>query len=333
MMRAVREAMTPDLVNVILVSYNSARYVDVVFPALAAQTYAPVRILVIDNGSRDGTLAAIRSRYPFVQTLALGENAGFSRALNRGIRDTDGEFVMSLNLDVTLEPRFIAALVAALRERPDAGWAAGSLSRLTADGPTDEIDCNGHYLLSSRCVYGYDPDRPQPAAYTAVREVFGASGCAALYRRSLLDDVAVEGEIFDEDFFAFYEDVDFDWRAQRRGHTCLFVPEARGAHARMGALTTDRPDVAALLVSNRLLTILKNDDVRDVARDWSPILRRTLVDVGLQWKRTPRSIPMAMGRVLRLLPRMLAKRRRLRRNRRPGPTPVQRFRLPTRFLG
>jgi GT2 family glycosyltransferase len=325
--------MAPNLVNVILVSWNAASFVDVVFPPLLRQTHTAIEILLVDNGSSDNTLDLVREKYPGVRTFALTRNTGFSHALNFGIAQTSGEFVLSLNLDVVLETEFVASLVGALRDRPDVGWASGYLRRLTDAGPIDEIDCAGHYLLPSRYVYGYDPDAPGTAHYESPREVFGASGCAALYRRAMLEDLALGGEIFDEDFFAYFEDVDLDWRAHRFGYKCLFVPSARGAHARGGNMTSPRVDVSVLLASNRILTIVKNDDIGDILRDFPPILRRTLMDIALQWRHAPRAMPQTLLRVVRLLPRMFAKRRRLRRGARPGTSPVRQFRLSTHFLG
>src|SRR5439155_394885 len=132
--------------------------------------------------------------------------------------------VRSLNSDVGLEPEFVAALVEALERRPEAGWAAGAMRQLRPQGVVDAIDCYGHWLLPSRYVYGCDPARRRPDEYPAECLVFGASACAALYRRRMLEDLALDGEIFDEDLFAYFEDVDLDWRAQQRGWRCVFTP-------------------------------------------------------------------------------------------------------------
>jgi GT2 family glycosyltransferase len=149
----------------------------------------------------------------------------------------------------------------------------------------------------------------------------------------MLESVARDGEIFDEDLFAYFEDMDLDWRAQRLGYRCLFVPSARGAHIREGTGLTARPEVAALLLANRFLVMMKNDDLRDVVADLWPIVLRTGVDLVLHARKHPRSIAIALGRLARLAPRMLAKRRTLRRVGATVSSPVRRFRLPTRFLG
>jgi GT2 family glycosyltransferase len=207
------------------------------------------------------------------------------------------------------------------------------MRRLTRDGVVDAIDCFGHWMLPSRYCYGYDPARPGPAQYPDECLVFGASACAALYRRRMLDDVAADGEIFDEDLFAYLEDVDLDWRAQQRGWQSVFTPAARGAHMRGGTGLWRRPRVAALLMANRALVMLKNDEPRDVLRDLPAIVARSLVDLAREARRRPLAVPLAAARVVRLAPRMLAKRRAIRRARRVAPGWFPALRVSTRFLG
>lgn len=322
------------LVSVVLVNRNYAHLINLVFPCLAAQTYAPIEIVVVDNGSDDDSASRIREAVPHVRIIEMGENTGFSRALNAGIRESRGEFVLSLNFDLILEPTFVAHLIDAMGSDLTIGWAAGNMRRLTADGPIEEIDCNGHYLLSSRYCYGHDPDHPDPAYYDRTRDVFGASGCAALYRRRMLESLACDGEIFDEHLFAYFEDIDLDWRAHWQGYRCVFVPAARGAHMRQGMGPDQRSDVTALLLANRFLVILKNDTLRDFLHDVSPIVKRILVDIRVQWRRGQlEAVAAALARFFRFAPHAWRKRRASIRSRRPGPSPVQRFRLPTRFLG
>lgn len=321
------------LVTVVLVNLNCGRLVDLIFPSLLKQTYPALELLVVDNGSTDGSCEVIAQRYPQARIVRQAGNTGFSGALNAGIRLAKGEFVLSLNFDVVLEAGFVDALVGALARRPDAGWAAGLMLKLRDGAVLDSIDCNGHFWLPSRYVYGYDPAHPEVGHYDTERDVFGASACAALYRRSMLDAVAVDGEIFDEDLFAYFEDVDLDWRAQQLGYRCVFTPAARGAHVRGGTGLSSDPAVGALIITNRLLVMAKNDEIGDVLRDWSPILRRTIRDVVVQAKHQPRSLWPAAARIVRLLPRMLAKRRVVKKRRVATREYVRGLQMKTEFLG
>ena len=325
--------MSDPHVSVVLVNWNCGPLVDLVFPSLAAQTWQTMDVVVADNGSSDGSAERIERDFPSTRVLRLGRNTGFSGALNAGIRATRGDYVLSLNFDVVLEPGFVGALVDALERHPEAGWAAGAMRQLGPHGVIDAIDCYGHWMLPSRYVYGCDPARRRPEEYAGECLVFGASACAALYRRRMLEDVAVDGEVFDEDLFAYFEDVDLDWRAQQRGWRCLFTPAARGAHMRGGTGAHRRPEVAALPIANRFLVMLKNETAREAARHLGPIVRRTAQDVGLHLRAHPRSLPLALGRLLRLAPRMMAKRRRLRAARRASRDYVASLTLETSFLG
>jgi GT2 family glycosyltransferase len=319
-------------VTVVLVNLDCGFLIDHVFPSLAKQTYDDLEIVVVDNGSTDGSAERILHEWPRTTVQRLGRNAGFSGALNAGVRGTASEFVLSLNFDVVLEPDFVAALVAALDAHPEAGWAGGALKQLRGGAVVDAIDCYGHWMLPSRYAYGCDPGRRSPEAYPAEFMVFGASACAALYRRRMLEDIAIDGEIFDEDLFAYFEDVDVDWRAQQRGWRCVFTPAARGAHTRGGTGLHRRPEVAALAPANRLLTIAKNDDVAGIARDLVPITLRTVRDaIGLA--RRPPALRLAAARVVRLLPRMLKKRGAIRRRRAVSAAYLASLRLRTSFLG
>ena len=325
--------MSGPRVSAILVNLDCGSLIDLIFPSLARQTWKDFEVVVVDNGSRDGSTERIEREYPGTRVLRLGRNTGFSHALNAGIRATSGELVLSLNFDVVLEPGFIGALVEALDRHPEAGWAAGALRQLRAEGVVDAIDCFGHWMLPSRYVYGCKPGRWLPDEYPNECLVFGASACGALYRRRMLEEVALDGEIFDEDLFAYFEDVDLDWRAQQRGWRCVFTPAARGAHMRGGSGLMKRPEVAALPLANRFLVMLKNDDLREVVRHLGAIALRTARDVAHYLHGQPRALPLALARLLRLAPRMLAKRRRLRLLRRASRAYLAALTIPTRFLG
>jgi GT2 family glycosyltransferase len=320
-------------VSAVLVNLNCGPLVDLIFPSLARQSWRDVEVVVVDNGSTDGSAERIEREFPGTRVLRQGRNTGFSAALNAGIAATRSEYVLSLNFDVVLEPDFVGALVDALERHPEAGWAAGALRQLKPDGVVDAIDCFGHWMLPSRYVYGCQPGRWRPDEYPAECLVFGASACGALYRRRMLEDLALDGEVFDEDLFAYFEDVDVDWRAQQRGWRCVFTPAARGAHMRGGTGLHRRPEVAALPLANRFLVMLKNDEPGHVTRHLGAIAHRTARDVAHHLRSQPRVLPLALARLVRLAPRMLAKRRRLRPARRASRAYLASLTLPTRFLG
>ncbi|HEY7511903.1 MAG TPA: glycosyltransferase [Vicinamibacteria bacterium] len=304
------------LVSVLLVNHNGARFVAPLFDSLARQTYGPLEVILFDNASTDDSVRLVEERYPWVRVVKKDHNTGFSRPVNEGIRLSSGPYVIALNLDVVLTETFVEELVSVLDHDPAVGWVAGKVLKLKESGPTDDIDCLGHHMSRNRYARERDYSRPfEWADYAESRFVFGASACAALYRRSMLEDVRLDGEYFDEDFFAYFEDVDLDWRAQQRGWKCVFTPRALAYHMRGGSGLIRQRRIAAGYLANRWLMLVKNDDTRHVLQDIRPVVGQLARDVGSWGRRDPLVIPAAVGRFLGKVPRMVAKRRAIRTRR------------------
>ncbi len=254
-------------VAVVVVSWNSVRYLEGCLSSLRRLETQPAEILVIDNGSTDGSADVVRRDFPEMRLIALEENVGFCSANNLGIRSTASPFVLVLNPDTRLEPYFLRRLLPAFEDRR-VGIAAGKLLRLEGG----LLDSCGQMLARSRQPLDRGYGRPDGGQFDADVEVFGACGAAALYRRSMLESLADPGECyFDETFFAFYEDLDLAWRAKRLGWRAVYRHAAVGFHARGGSATGGRwtrriaamlgrsPEIRFHIVKNRYLTILRND--------------------------------------------------------------------------
>jgi GT2 family glycosyltransferase/glycosyltransferase involved in cell wall biosynthesis len=303
-------------VGVILVNHNGARFMRALFASLSQQTRAPSEVWLFDNASTDGSAAMAEALCPGIRVIRHERNTGYSRPVNEGLRRSQADYRLVLNVDVVLEERFIEELVAALERYPTAGWAAGKMLKLTEFGKSGEIDCLGHHMARKRYATERDYSRPFVwSDYEQERFVFGASACAALYRASMLEDVRVEGEYFDEDFFAYFEDVDLDWRAQLRGWKCVYAPRAVGYHMRGGSGLIKRPEIAACYLSNRWLMLAKSDTARDVVRDLVPIADAFGRELWRYAVAQPRAVWLAAKRGVTLLPAMLAKRKSIQRGR------------------
>ncbi len=216
-------------------------------------------IILVDNASTDGTPDFVRSSFPSVRIIENSENLGFAPAANTGINASSGEYVLLVNPDITFKPGFVAALAAALDSDPDVGSAAPLLLR--PDGMT--IDSAGLVMKRNRKAYDRGRDLPLRMAAGAKARVFGASGAAALLRRSMLEDVKIQGEYFDESFHSYKEDVDLAWRANLLGWKSLFVPEAIALHERGWKVSGRKAMPRAVRINshrNRYLTVIKNDD-------------------------------------------------------------------------
>jgi GT2 family glycosyltransferase len=276
-------------VAIIVVSWNSEAYLEDCLDSLLHLDPAPAEILVLDSGSTDGSAALVAKSFPRVRLVTLGENVGFCRANNLGIRMTTSQFVLVLNPDTWLEPAFLRHLLPAFDD-PGVGLAAGKLFRFDRS----RLDSCGQLLARSRQPLDRGYGQPDRGEYDRDEEVFGACGAAALYRRSMLESIADPGgSYFDEDFFAFYEDLDLAWRARRLGWKAAYRHRAVGCHARGGsasggwwmrrfaALLGRSADVRFHIAKNRYLTILRNDSAGAYLRNLPFILGRDIATLAL----------------------------------------------------
>ncbi len=238
-------------VDIIVVNWNGQRYLGPCLDALARQTYRTFRVWLVDNGSSDGSVDFVRAQYPDVRLICNGENRGFAAANNQAIRQGDAEYVATLNNDTTAEPSWLDALVHTLDEHPEAGMAASKM--LFAARP-EVINSAGIAVDRAGIawdLHGGELDDPRDVEPSPV---FGACAGAALYRRSMLDEVG----LFDEDFFAYLEDVDLAWRAHWAGWKALTVPAARVMHHHSATGGEGSPFKNRLLGRNKVWLIAKN---------------------------------------------------------------------------
>ncbi|MBN1937161.1 MAG: glycosyltransferase family 2 protein [Anaerolineae bacterium] len=235
----------------IVLTWNGLANLQHCLPSVFFQLGADDQLVVIDNGSTDDSLAWVATHYPAALLIRNETNRGFAAAVNQGIRATDSEFVVTLNDDTLVAPGWLDALLEAAQDERMGMCAckmllAGDPTRFDSAGI--EVDRAG---IAWNRWFG-EPVSAHPVA--APQEVFGPCGGAALYRRSMLDQVG----LFDEDFFAYYEDVDLAWRARHAGWQCLYAPAAQVTHAH--SATGNR--VSGLkryhLGRNKWWTILKN---------------------------------------------------------------------------
>jgi GT2 family glycosyltransferase len=274
-----------DLVTVTLVTYNSGRFIKRCLESVLAQKYPLKEVIVVDNASTDGTADILEQFEDRCHIVYNDENIGFAAAQNQAIRLGSGEWVLTLNPDVLLLGGFIQALVEAGNLDPKVGSVCGKLltMRATFDIPDKPlVDSTGIYFTPMLRHLDRGSQEVDNGHFLRFEYVFGASAAAALYRREMIDDVAVDGEFFDPDFFAYREDADVAWRAQLLGWRCLYTPHARGYHVRK-ALPGNRRALPAVVnmhsVKNRFLMRIKNMTARLYLRNFFSIMARDLVVV------------------------------------------------------
>ncbi len=219
--------MTADLVSIVIPNWNGRKFLATCLDSLLAQTYENIEIIVVDNGSADGSIELLRSNYPQVQLIALTTNTGFSFAVNRGIEASSGDFIALINNDTRADKEWLEKMVRALIEHSEIGSVACKMLSLDnpklIDGAGDGLRRGG---LPGRIGHG----QTDVGQFNRQRYVLGACGGAVLYRKAMLLDIG----LFDEDFFAYLEDVDLALRAQSAGYKCLYIPDAIMYHVGCG---------------------------------------------------------------------------------------------------
>ena len=213
-------APNPAPVAVIVVNLNGGDLIERTLASLEAQTIAPARTIVVDNGSDDGSPERLEARFPRVELVRLGYNAGFAAANNLAVaRAGDCPWVALLNPDAFPEPGWLASLFDVVRAEPH--WAALG-SCLVLDGSDGLLDGTGDVYHVGGFAWRRDHRRPIAETPRGREEIFAPSAAAALYNRDAF--TAVGG--FDEDYFCYLEDVDLGFRMRLRGLRCVHVPEA-----------------------------------------------------------------------------------------------------------
>jgi hypothetical protein len=219
MARLTREA---PYVSVIIVNFNAKEFLEEALLSLRSQTFRDFEIIVVDNGSVDGSPQLVSSTFPQVRLISLAENTGFARGNNLGIQVARGELIALLNNDAVPDRHWLEQLIGAAERHPAAGFFA---SRVVLYSQPQLLDSAGDGLSAAGTVFRRGHLR-KTAEYATEEYVFGAQGCAACYRRTMLQDIG----LFDEDFFCVYEDADLSFRAQWAGYKCVYVPSAIVRH-------------------------------------------------------------------------------------------------------
>src|ERR1700685_4643392 len=253
-----------DFVSVTIVTYDSGRFIKRCIESVLEQRYRLKEIVIVDNASTDGTIDILEPFEDRCQICYNEENAGFAAAQNQAIRLSSGDWGLTLNPDVLLLPNFIQALMDGSQFDPKIGTGCGKRLTMTAPFEIPEkpvVDSTGIYFNPMLRHLDRGSQEVDNGHYLQYEYVFGATAAAALYRRAMIDDISLDGEFFDTDFFVYREDADVAWRAQLMGWKCLYAPYARGYHVR-NALPGNRRVLPAVInmhsVKNRFLLRIKN---------------------------------------------------------------------------
>ena len=307
--------------TILLISTDRAAELRDSLPAALAQEDAEV--VVLDNASTDAT--ADLAREHGARHLRLDRRLSWAAANNAGIAATEGETILLLNADCFLEPDFLGHARGRLSE-PAVGAVAPKLVRTlgpAAGDRLDLLDAAGMRVDRARRNNLAGHGRPR-LAYDTPGLAFGADGAAALYRREMLDDCAIGGEVLDPAFEKWASDVDLAWRAHLMGWKCVYEPRAVAYHVRSYGPTT-RASVPEtdrrVQFRNRYLMMLKNDSLASLARDLARIAAYEVLALGYALLRE-RHLLRGYAEAVRLAPEARRKGREIARMRRVDPRRV-----------
>jgi len=216
-------------ISIIIPNWNGKSYLERCLNSLKDQDFSNYEVIVVDNGSTDGSVEFIENFFPKARVVAFEENQGFSRAVNEGIRRAKGKYVLLLNNDIEADPHLLRHLHEAISSSGDVDFCACRMmdfrTRELIDGIGDGYPRKGKAF---RIGHGAKYEPP----FDRRRRVFGACAGAALYKKTLFEVVG----LFDEDFFAYHEDADWNFRANLMGYRCHYIPQAVVYHS--GSSTT-----------------------------------------------------------------------------------------------
>jgi GT2 family glycosyltransferase len=330
---------------VVVVTWNRRDLLRACLQSLTRQNLnQPFEVVVVDNGSDDGSPEMVLEEFGKNASFRLklirnAENRGFCTGNNQGFAATTAEFIALLNNDAEAEPDWLAKLATAFEERPEIGMAASKI--LVYEDPR-RIDKVGHLIYPDGQNRGRGSGELDRGQYDRVEEILWPDGCAAMYRRAMLEKIGG----FDEDFFAYADDAELGLRARIAGWKCLYIPNARVRHRRGATLGVRSSQRLVLIERNRALLAAK-------LFPWSllwlnPVYYALRLGAGLfaaaagegevgQFPGVRGKLRAALAllqgdfQALALIPRMLAKRRRIERIRKLSPREVRRLILDNRI--
>jgi len=299
----------PPIVSVVIVNWNGHRLLERCLQSLMVQSVPPADVIVVDNGSSDGSVELVSREFPGVHLIALTDNVGFSRANNIGIRHARGDYIALLNNDAEPAPDWLASLVTALQANPDFDFCASKM--VLYDNPHLADACGDFYTREG--IPGKIGHLEPGDRYSVEREVFGACAGAALYRREVLEQTGG----FDEDFFIVHEDSDLSFRARLLGYRCLYVPTAVVQHHLSASLGKESETAVYYAQRNMEFVFFKNMPTGLLLK-YLPLhmLADVLLFARYIWHRQARVFLRAKLDAIRMMPKMLKKRCQIQRDRR-----------------
>lgn len=318
------------LVSIIVLNWNGERHIHRCVEHVVAQSYEPIEVIFIDNGSTDGSLQKVMAKYPHFIFLRNEVNRGYAAGMNQGIARARGEYIIPLGQDVCLHREFVAECVRRMEADPSIGAVGGRVFRWVGDTLTDELrKGEGDQNLFRKRFQGLGGVRAETDTWT-----FAPPSFPFLRRRMLEDLQSVSGHCYDEAFESYWEDTDLFFRMQLRGWKCLFSPAACGWHVGSGSVGGNARLISKALpyqakaLRNRYFTMLKNLPLNMML--WlTPYLVVTELSLLPYFLvRSPKSILALLSawkQLIRSFPEVMRKRKRIQDSMTVGPDHLKQY--------
>lgn len=248
--------MSKPLVSIIIVNWNGKKWLKSCLSSLNNQNYKHVEIIIIDNSSTDGSVEYIQRYYPDVTVIVNKDNKGFADANNIGYRKANGYYILFLNNDTKVTTHFLTALVSYMEQHEEVGGAQSKL--LLMDDP-HTIDAAGAYLTNTGFLNHYGFHEKDDGTFDKAVPVYTVKGACMIFRKKVLDAVAINNNIFDPTYFAYFEETDLCHRIWLNGYIMMFIPSSIVYHKAGGtSLMIDHATIQFHSFKNRIQSYLTN---------------------------------------------------------------------------
>ena len=260
--------MNTPLVSIIIVNWNGLQWLKGCLPTIEKQTYANREIIIVDNASTDGSVAWIQKQYPSVLVIENDINKGYAEGNNIGYEHAKGKYIVFLNNDTKMAKEAVSELVSYCEANKDVGCVQ---SKIILMDDEKRLDAYGAFLTPTGFLYHYGFNEKDAKEYEKEIEVYSAKGACMMFSTEVLKEIEVEGKVFDERFFAYFEETDVCHRVWLIGKRIVVVPSSIIYH-KVGATSSAMNNAFIQYHSfkNRMNTYLKNFEWKTIC--WMGIL-------------------------------------------------------------
>lgn len=244
------------MISVVIPNWNGIKLIGMCLDSFQNSTFKDYEIIIVDNGSTDGSKELVKKKYPTVKLVELPENLGFARACNEGIKESKGDYICLLNNDIEIHPAWLLELYKGMERHPECGMGA---SKMLFMDQKDIIYNTGDLYHIWGVGGGRGQGEKDSGQYDQEEYVFGACAGAGIYRKDMFKDIGT----FDEDFFIFAEDVDLNFRANWAGYKTIYLPKAVVYH--IGTATVG-------LYSDRYIYLCNKNDINVIVKNMTLVM-------------------------------------------------------------